>query len=203
MISGHPSLYEQKRSLRHQMLALRNSMPAEELDKLSSQIVARLLELPELGNARMVSTYLHKDSEVRTNEVVKWLLSNNKRVIVPITDRVNRRLIFSELKAPEKELERGAFGILEPKREFRRLVPLEQADLVLVPAVAWDMRGYRIGYGVGFYDRSINSLSKQVPKIGLSYEFQIVKSIPRTRYDRRVEKIVTERRVIAAERKPQ
>ena len=73
---------------------------------------------------------------------------------------------------------------------------MEQVDVILVPGVAWDRRGYRIGYGAGYYDRSINSLVTSVFKIGLAYEFQLVVRIPTSRYDRRVDEIVTELRVI-------
>ncbi len=178
------------------MLALRNSKPDSELDYLSSEINVNLLELTAVRNSRTISTYLHTGSEVRTKEIVEWALSNGKRIIVPITDRASKRLIFSELKSPAHELERGAYGILEPKPEFRRPVRLEEADVVLVPGVAWDRRGYRIGYGAGYYDRSINAMQTRVMKVGLAYEFQLVPSVPRSRYDRRVDKIATERRMI-------
>lgn len=178
------------------MLTLRNSKPPEELDALSAQITARLLELQEVKSARVVSAYLHIGSEVRTFAIFHWLLSGGKKVIVPITDRDSRRLVFSEIKFPERELVKGTFGILEPRPEFRRSIPLEQADIILVPGVAWDLRGYRIGYGAGYYDRSINSLQEYLPKIGLSYEFQIVERIPNGRFDSRVDKLVTERRVV-------
>lgn len=178
------------------MLALRNSKSIQELDSLSADITRRLLELPEIISADTVSTYLHIGSEVRTSRIVDWLISNGRKVIIPITDKPNKRLIFTELRLPEKELQRGALGIPEPKPEFRRTVPLEQADIVLVPGVAWDLRGYRIGYGTGYYDRSLNSLRRPVPKIGLSYEFQIVERIPNGRFDRRVDKLVTERRSV-------
>jgi len=178
------------------MLALRNSKPTEELDRLSAQINSRLCELPEINDANVVSTYMHIGSEVRTATILDWLLSKGKRVIVPATDTVNRRLIFCEIKSPEKELVKQTYGILEPKPEFRKPLPLEQADVILVPGVAWDLRGYRIGYGAGYYDRSINSIRKFLPKIGLCYEFQIVKRIPNGRFDRKVNKLVTERRTV-------
>jgi 5-formyltetrahydrofolate cyclo-ligase len=178
------------------MLALRNSTPMAELEALSSRIFSKLIEVPEIQRARTVSTYLHTGSEVRTRKIVDWLLSKGKRVIVPISDKPKKRLLFSELVDPEKELAPGTYGILEPKVEFRRLIPLEQADVVLVPGVGWDRRGYRIGYGAGYYDRSINSLVTSVFKIGLAYEFQLVDRIPQSRYDRRVDEIVTELRVI-------
>jgi 5-formyltetrahydrofolate cyclo-ligase len=151
------------------MLALRNSKPAVELDSLSRRIETRLLALPVIMKAK---------------------------TIVPITDSANLRLVFSEIRLPAKELGRGFRGIPEPKLEFRRPVRLEEADVVLVPGVAWDERGYRIGYGSGYYDRSINALQSQPTMIGLSYEFQIAPALPRTRFDRRVDKIVSERRIM-------
>jgi len=178
------------------MLTLRNSTPVAELDALSSRIFSKLVEVPEIQGARTVSTYLHTGSEVRTGKIVDWLLSKDKRVVVPLSDKLNKRLLFSELRDPEKELAPGTYGILEPKLEFRRPVPLEQVDVILVPGVAWDRRGYRIGYGAGYYDRSINSLVTSVFKIGLAYEFQLVERIPTSRYDRRVDEIVTELGVI-------
>ena len=181
--------------LRARMLALRNSKPVWELDQLSFKITARLLELPTVKEARTISTYLNISSEVSTLGFVEWALGNAKRIIVPVVDRANKRLIFSEFKAPE-ELERGAHGIPEPKREFRRPVALDEADVILVPGVAWDPKGFRIGYGAGYYDRSINALRTQITTVGLAYEFQFVSNIPRSRYDRRVDRIVTESRII-------
>lgn len=192
----HLQSYERKRQLRAQMLALRNSHSLSELDALSSRIEARLIELPAMKNCEMISTYLHIGSEVRTDGIVHWVLRNGKRIIVPIIDRTNKRLIFSEIRDSSRELVRGGYGILEPKPEFRRPVPLEEADIILVPGVAWDLQGYRIGYGAGYYDRSINSLRKHIARIGLAYGFQILLKIPRSAFDRRVDKIVTEDRVI-------
>ena len=184
------------------MLALRNNHSSLELDSLSSKIKVRLVELPAVKNSRTISTYLHIGSEVRTNSVVEWAIQNSKRVIVPVTDRTSKRLIFSELKDPERELEKGNYGIPEPKPEFRRPVPLEKADVILVPGVAWDMEGYRIGYGAGYYDRSINSLHRHIVKLGLAYEFQILSKIPRSSFDRRVNKMVTEERSIDTDPRP-
>src|SRR5208283_2568745 len=178
------------------MLFFRNSKPAAQLDYLSSRISRRLFDLQEFEHAKTIVIYLHIGSEVRTREILARCIAQAKRVIIPVTNKMNRRLIFSELKVPEKELEVGNFGILEPKTEFLRPVPLEEAEIVLVPGVAWDLRCYRIGYGGGYYDRSINSMHNHVLTVGLGYEFQIVREIPITRYDRPVDKIVTERRVI-------
>ena len=184
------------------MLARRNNVQPAQLDYLSSKICQRVFTLRELEAAKTVSTYINTGSEVRTGQILAWCLAQGKRVIIPVTDRANRRLIFSELRAPDRELEPGTFGILEPKPEFLRPVPLEEAQLVLVPGIAWNLHGYRIGYGGGYYDRSINSIRSHILTIGLSYEFQIINQIPTTRHDRAVHKIVTERRVINTQPNP-
>ena len=190
---------EAKQQLRRRMLELRNGKPKRDLDELSIKIVHQLLDLNEMKQANTFCTYLSTGSEVRTYEIVQWALSSGKRVIVPIVDRTGRRLHFSEIKNPEVELEKGTFGILEPKREYRRLMPLEKADVILIPGIAWDLRGYRIGYGQGFYDRSIDALKRTIVKIGLAYEFQIVEKLPASRYDCRIDLLVTEHRIIKPE----
>lgn len=184
------------------MLSVRNSRSEVELDSLSSQIELRLFELPEIKVAKTISTYLHTGSEVRTMGILNWCLARGKRVIVPVTDKKSRKLIFSDLRSPEDELGGGSVGIPEPKPEFLRPVSLEEAQVVLVPGIAWDRRGYRVGYGGGFYDRTINSLYRNPMKIGLCYEFQLVSRIPTTAYDRPVETIVTEKRIIATPSRP-
>jgi 5-formyltetrahydrofolate cyclo-ligase len=178
------------------MLARRDSIQPAQLDYLSSKISQRLFTLREVESANTVSTYVNTGSEVRTREILTWCLAQGKRVIIPVTDRANKRLIFSEIRVPEKELEPRTLGILEPKPEFFRVVRLEEAQVVLVPGIAWNLQGYRVGYGGGYYDRTINSIRSPLPTIGLAYEFQIVSRIPTTRHDRPVHKIVTERRVI-------
>lgn len=178
------------------MLALRDSVPSTQLDYLSSRISERLFELQELKSAKTVATYVSTGSEVRTGAILAWCIAQGKRVIIPVTNRKNRRLSFSQLIHPESELEKGTFGIPEPRPEFLRPIPLEQAEVALVPGIAWDSRGYRIGHGGGYYDRALNSLHSQLPTVGLTYEFQMIDHVPRNRFDRSVNKIVTESRII-------
>ncbi len=187
---------QEKQDLRKRMLAKRDSKRSAELDVLSAKITERLRGLPEIVRARVISTYVSKGSEVRTLEIIRSCLAEGKTVLVPVTDRINKRLVFSELTNPDLQLEPGTFGIPEPGADALKPIPLEQADAILVPGVAWDIRGNRVGYGGGFYDRAINSLRTDPIRVGLSYDFQIVNRIPATSYDTRVEKIVTEKRVI-------
>ena len=85
---------------------------------------------------------------------------------------------------------------MEPKKKFFRPVSPEDIDLVIVPGIAFDRSGERIGYGMGFYDRFLKKIRKDTSSIGLAYEFQIVDDIPSEETDVKVNKIITEKRVI-------
>ena len=184
------------------MLQERNAHSSSELDALSTLIFTQLLALDRLRDAQTVCTYVHIGSEVRTTELIHWALSEGKSVLVPIIDKTCTTLRFSEIKDLDRELEPGTFGVLEPKSEFRRITSLEKADAILVPGVAWDLRGYRLGYGAGLYDRSINALQTPKWKIGLAFTFQIIPELPASRFDTRVEQIVSDRRTITTISEP-
>ncbi len=184
--------------LREQIRLMRREQPRKLVESKSKQIQARLLSLREFLEAETVSFYAAKraDGEVETEDMIKSSLKKKKRVLVPITDKENRRLIFSELRDYDLELVPGTFEIPEPKSEYRRIVSPSHTDLVVVPGIVFDMRGYRLGYGFGYYDRFLSSLRKETPTIGLAFEFQIVGKIPVGDQDIPVRKIVTEQRVI-------
>jgi len=184
-----------KESIRKRILSLRNSQSPFRAITKSYRIKEKLFRLPGFIKAKTILFYVSTKDEVETKYMIKEALSLCKRVVVPISDVKNKKLILSELKSLD-ELEPGAFNILEPKKEFFRPVSLEDIDLVIVPGVAFDKKGNRIGYGKGFYDRFLRSLRKDIPSIGLSYEFQIVDKIPVNDKDVIVNKIVTEKNTI-------
>jgi 5-formyltetrahydrofolate cyclo-ligase len=126
--------------------------------------------------------------------MIKEALKLGKMIAVPIVEK-EKTLSLSELKDFENELEVGKFGILEPKLEYRRRVNLEEVELVIVPGIAFDKNGNRIGYGGGYYDYLLKKM-KDVSFIGLAYELQIVTQIPIEEKDISVHKIITEDRII-------
>jgi len=169
-----------------------------EKDRLSAGrlIESKLLTLDEFRSATVLSTYVSKASEVDTHDIIREALRLGKKVLVPVTDRDNRRPVFSELVDPDGELALGTFGILEPKPEFRRTVPLKQAELVLVPGIAWDLGDYGPGYGLDYHDNALRELEPETCTLGLSYESQLLPRLPSEGHDVRVKMIATERRVI-------
>jgi 5-formyltetrahydrofolate cyclo-ligase len=175
------------------MIEKRKSMPKEEVMKNSRIIKDRLFNLSEYRNARNVLFYVSYDNEVFTHEMVKDALSDeNKNVFVPITDMNKRQIIVSQLFNWD-DLEPGAYGILEPRE--KKIVSQDKIDIVIVPGIAFDLRGHRIGHGIGYYDKLLKKMSDYT-SIGLAFEKQILQRIPNREYDVAVDIIITEKRII-------
>jgi 5-formyltetrahydrofolate cyclo-ligase len=185
-----------KDELRQKFLRIRRSLPTIELKLLSGEVAKNLFSMNEFQKANVIGSYVALKDEVQTESIIRSALKMNKRVIVPLTNTVNHTMIFSEIRDYDLELGSGRFGILEPKREYMRQVPLEEADLILAPLIAWDERGYRVGYGKGYFDRALSSLKNDTLTVGLALESQRVPKIPNDSYDVPLDVIVTENRVI-------
>jgi 5-formyltetrahydrofolate cyclo-ligase len=108
-------------------------------------------------------------------------------------------LLVSELTS-FGELRDGFYGIKEPMEEYVRPTSSEQLDLIIVPAVAYDRRGYRIGYGGGYYDRFLSSLDKDIVTIGIAFDIQIVGEVPVQPFDIPVDMVITESGIIKGEK---
>ncbi len=171
------------------------ALSPKELDDLSEQVRRNLSTIEEFNRAKVVACYVAKADEVRTEEILRSAIRKGIKVLVPLTDSGGGRLFFSELRDYDSELAPGTFGVMEPKPEFLRPVPLEGAEVALVPLVAWDERGYRLGHGKGYYDRALVPLTKTAT-IGLALEAQRVERIPERPSDVPLQSIVTERRVL-------
>ncbi len=186
----------EKEAIRQKILSIRNSLPPEEAKKKSEFIFQNLKKLPIFEKAKTIHTYVSsKKNEVDTIEIINYLFSINKRVVVPVVDKTNKILIHSELKKLS-ELKKSTFGILEPA-EIRE-VDIKEIDIVLVPAIAVDRSGNRIGFGGGYYDKFLKLV--KCPKVALVYDFQVVERINPSSSDVPVDFIVTENEIIEARR---
>lgn len=183
-----------KEELRKEGMKIRNDLPESELFEKSRQIKNRLYKMKEFQQASTILFYVSYDNEVYTHDMIKENLSNGKNVIVPITNKEKHCLILSKLNSWE-DLECSTYSILEPKKNCIDEVSLDEIDMILVPGVVFDESGNRIGHGVGYYDKLLRN-SKNATHIGLAFELQIVDNIPAEEHDVKVDKIVTEERVI-------
>ncbi|MDK2809565.1 MAG: 5-formyltetrahydrofolate cyclo-ligase [Petroclostridium sp.] len=188
-----------KKELRNKYLKMRKNLQYEEVEKKSKNIIQKLMDTAWYRQSNTIMSYIDFRNEVITRSFIKHALKDNKRIIVPITDMSSKILILSELKDFDNELCQSSYGILEPKKEYVRVVSCNLLDLVLVPGLAFDTSGYRIGYGGGYYDRLLQRLPQKTITIGLAFEFQIVGNIPVESFDRKVDFIITEERIIRHE----
>lgn len=168
-------------------------MPEKKAEK-DSAIKGNLLKLEEYKKAGSILFFASFRSEVNTIPMIESALAQGKAVLLPKVNRKTKKLDIFEIKSIQ-ELEKGFMGIPEPA-ELRPKKP-GNADIILFPGAAFDLAGGRLGYGGGYYDKMLSSRNgKKAHLIALAYELQIEEKIPIEPHDIRVEKIVTEKRVI-------
>ncbi|MGM0396658.1 MAG: 5-formyltetrahydrofolate cyclo-ligase [Bacillota bacterium] len=183
-----------KKTIREAILKERSKLSESVHQSYSRKIIDLLKATKYYKDAKVIMCFVSFLDELDTHTFIKEALSEGKRVVVPIAVHKTKELIPSELK-DFKELEPGYYDILTPKKEFIRPVAQSEIDLVVVPGVAFDSYGYRIGYGGGYYDRFLSSIVRTVPKIAVGFALQLVSSIPRESFDIPVDMIITEKGV--------
>lgn len=186
-----------KIALRQEILHQRQALTDSEKLDYSVSIWRLLKSLPCWSTAQKKLFYLHVRSEVLTHQWFEEALNPAQAVAVPycVDSDLNLAWLYSW-----KELAPGRFGVLEPTAMVRadpaRQVRLDWLDVVLVPGVAFDRAGARLGYGKGYYDRFLSRLPPQVPRVGLAYSLQLVPTLPTEPTDQRVDYIVTETGIV-------
>jgi 5-formyltetrahydrofolate cyclo-ligase len=189
-------LADQKKEIREKTRRLRDSLSMRDIYSKSSAIESRLWELIEERGCESIMFYIAFGSEVRTQNSITRAIRSGKITIVPVCSvDGKRRILPCRLLDLQSEVQASKFGILEPKPGCRRPFPPEKIDLMVVPGLAFDERGHRIGYGAGYYDRFLSRCPQSL-FVGLAYETQIVESVFPSERDIPLHKLITEDRVI-------
>jgi 5-formyltetrahydrofolate cyclo-ligase len=183
-----------KSSLRQCARQRRAALSEVDRERCSRLITDRLRELPEFAQARCLLMYVGVRSEVRTMHLLSDLLHTDKKIIVPYCRE--RMLGLFRLEALD-ELQPGRFGIPEPPESLRslphRTCEPESLDLLVVPGLAFDSSGHRLGYGAGYFDRLLQQVRPTATVVGLAFACQVVPSVPVDPHDAPVDCIVSER----------
>jgi 5-formyltetrahydrofolate cyclo-ligase len=194
------TINDEKQRLRNDILASRNRLTTAQRVIRSADILQNLFELEPVRNATWIHFYVSHGSEVETTGMIAHALSHGKRVTVPKMEPASKQLILSELKDPIRELSPGPIGIPEPRPEAVRPMEVARMDLFIVPGIAFDPCGNRLGQGAGYYDRLLTPVAERIPIIGLAFELQLVERVPTGDHDIRVNWIITEKRKIRSAR---
>jgi 5-formyltetrahydrofolate cyclo-ligase len=192
MADTQDDFQERKQRIREQAHANRNKQ--ENKDELSRAIVDRFLALQEYAAARTVMFYIDVRAEVRTRHSLPEALRSGKKIVVPWCNDRGELELFHLTNMDELAV--GMYKILEPKPELRQLpdkqVRAEDLDVVMVPGVAFDRRGARMGHGKGYYDKLLQHARPDAPLVALAFECQLFPEIHVAPHDIFMDKIITE-----------
>ena len=182
-----------KAVLRQRARALRNTIPEGAIKERSARIVASLLGLPEIAGARSVALFypIEGRNEVDLRALDAELRAKGARIAYPAIEQETRVMSFRFVAETEAMEERG-LGFREPAEDAEEAVAL---DAIVVPALQIDASGHRIGYGAGYYDRTLPRYSPPATAIGVAFDFQLVAEVPVTEGDVAVSMVVTDQRV--------
>ncbi len=191
-------VYLEKKILRKRILDIRNSMLQDEKKKKDNTIRNKFLESDYYKASQNIFIYVSYSSEIDTIEIINKALIDGKRIFVPRTVFKNKLMDAVRIYSLDN-MKKDRYGILEPGQESSCINP-DKLDLIVVPGVAFDREGGRTGYGAGYYDRYFKKISderkKEIKKVALAYDFQIVDKVPMDKQDVRIDCIITEREII-------
>jgi len=203
-----------KTALRAEAKDVLRNLAAVERATAAEKILARLKEWPAFQEANVVAAFTGSHGEVDTETLLRHILASGKTLLLPYVRSIadgSPRLFMATIRNYDQDLQEGAFGILEPRNELREtgaaIVGVEfkftptiaastpEPDLILIPGLAFDERGGRIGRGKGFYDRYLDGKSSL--KVGLAFEAQLLrKKLALEPHDQLLDGLVTEQRLL-------
>ena len=186
-VSTRDSILEEKNKLRRDLLEKRRTLPQSLQEEKSGLILKTLLSEEAFAEASSVALYSSINGEVDTRGIFRKCVELEKKVFFPKTRGSD--LVFLRTRNLE-ELAPGTFFIPEPPADAE-CARSDELDLVLVPGVAFDLSGNRIGYGKGFYDRFLKDIPRHI-RFGLAYRFQVLESVPSHETDVKTGRIITE-----------
>ncbi|WP_371548668.1 5-formyltetrahydrofolate cyclo-ligase [Streptomyces sp. NBC_00554] len=185
-----------KRTLRREFLTVRNGLTADDVRETTAALAARALELPELAHARTVAAYVSVGSEPGTLALLDALHARGVRVLLPVllADNDLDWGAYAGVSSLARVQHGGKMALLEPAGERLGPAAVQEADAVLLPGLAVDARGMRLGRGGGSYDRVLARLERagaDPALVVLLYDSEVVERVPEEPHDRPVHAVVT------------
>lgn len=185
-----------KTKFRKNVITLRKNQNSLDCSRNSIIIKEKLLKMDRVKNSNTIMLYLDFNNEVKTDILLKELINLNKIVVAPITVKEDKKLLPYRIKNLDSDIKIGSYGIREPRKSTCSPVDIKEIDIVIVPGVAFDKNGFRLGYGGGFYDRFLKNLSPYAITIGLAFDIQLFDEIPKEEHDIQLDYIITEKRIL-------
>ncbi len=187
---------ERKASVRKEVTEAVGSISNGEMATKNSAIEERLFDFANFAEAKIVLFYIDKENEIATASIMKRCLGMNKAVVLPVFDTEKNKVGMYKVDDIETDLKIGEDNRLEPDITVCKNVPLDCIDIAIIPGLAFDEKGGRIGHGDGLYDKLIPKLPATARKVSIALEEQIILQVPMESRDKYVDIIITDNRVI-------
>jgi 5-formyltetrahydrofolate cyclo-ligase len=185
-----------KADIRKEIAATIGRLSVDELAEKTSLIETRLFDFANFLEAKIALLYIENPNEVKSAEIIRRTFDQNKIVVLPLVKTDTKKFKLFKIDDFAKDLKPGQNGILQPDPGRCRTVPIDCIDIAIIPGVAFDEKGGRIGSGDGYYDRLIPHLPVTTRKVALALDFQIIPQVPIDSHDKHVDIIITDKRII-------
>jgi 5-formyltetrahydrofolate cyclo-ligase len=185
-----------KAALRAKVLAQRDAVDETSRQQQQAAVLDRILELPEWREAGTLMVYLGIRTELDPVPLAEAVLASGRRLVLPRILRGQGTLEIREVHDLDTDLVPGVWGLREPDPQRCPEVPVGDLDFILVPGVAFDRDGGRMGYGAGYYDRMLAHEDQRATLAAALFEVQLVEAVPREAHDLPVELLVLPDRLI-------
>jgi len=180
-----------KNAIRKQILTLLKTQEEEDRLRKSETILARLVALPEFQASKTILFYASFDGEVETFTMMRRAQQLGKRVALPVILKNATRIIPALVNNLAQDLDVGPYGIKQPRLSDNNQLSPNDLNMVVVPGVAFDRLGHRLGRGAGYYDRFLKDLPRDVFSAGLAFDFQIVAALPQAPHDAKLSMVIS------------
>jgi len=187
---------EAKSELRRNMVEAVEKLAEDEIEDKHIAIETRLFEFANFLEATIVLLYINTPGEVATTRIIKKCYDFGKMVILPAFNTETGGTVLMKVDNIDTDLKPGPRGVLEPDSKTCKVVPIECIDIAIIPGIAFDEKGCRLGGGEGYYDRLIPDLPVTTRKVALTLEAQMAPQVPMESHDKHVDIIITDERII-------
>jgi 5-formyltetrahydrofolate cyclo-ligase len=189
-------IQEKKRDIRNHITKILGTLSDKDLNEYTKKIENRLFEFANFLEAKITLLYIPHNSEVNTQEIIKRSFDYHKIVVLPAFNPEKFEMKLFKVDNLDADLIIGERGILEPHPSRCKNISIDFIDIAIIPGVAFDEKGGRIGSGEGYYDRLIPNLPVTTRKVALALESQLIQQVPMGSNDKYVDIIITEERII-------
>jgi 5-formyltetrahydrofolate cyclo-ligase len=187
---------EEKQLIRDNHISFIENLSAEELDELNKKLEAQLFDFANFLEARIVLFYVNYKYSVSLKSIIQKSFEMEKIIALPVFNEKLKVFNIYKIDDYKNDIIKKDGGILIPNKDKCKIVPMDSLDIAIIPGMAFDEKGGRVGTGKRTYDRLVPKLPNTIRKVAICYENQIIPSVPTSSHDKSIDIIVSEKRVI-------